>query len=229
MKDRIHYNHLANLFRYPDESYRENVQCCVELLKLYYPEAYTEIFPFHKYINENDIYDIEEVFVKTFHIQAICFLDLGYVLFAEDYKRGDFLVKVKNEQRKVNNDCGEELADNLPNILTLMVLLEDEEFLSEFAVRIVKPAIEKMLEEFDVSRMELRDSVLKKKHKVLIQQDLKNKNIFQYALQALYSVIKKDFVCIEYNDPAFIPLVGGNFLKSCNSGCSTTAQLLKNN
>jgi hypothetical protein len=46
---------------------------------------------------------------------------LGYVLFAEDYKRGDFLVKVKNEQRKVNNDCGEELADNLPNILTLMV------------------------------------------------------------------------------------------------------------
>ena len=228
MKNRNHYNIIANLFRYPNETYKRDVDACVLILKDNYLGAYSEILPFHQYIQTKDLYEIEEAFAKTFHIQAICFLDLGYVLFAEDYKRGDFLVKVKNEQRNVNNDCGDELADNLPNILTLMALLKDEEFLVEFAVRIVKPALEKMLAEFDSARMELRDKVRLKKHKVLLQQDMENKNIFQYALQALYSVIKKDFVDIEYDDPEFMPLIGGNFLKSCNTGCSTTSQILRN-
>lgn len=230
MKNRIHYNLLANLFRYPNELYKKDVEDCTLMLKEYYPEAYSEIVPFNEYVQTKDIYEVEEAFSKTFHIQAICFLDLGYVLFAEDYKRGDFLVKVKNEQRNANNDCGDELADNLPNILTLMALLKDEEFLVEFAVRIVQPALEKMLAEFDSARMELKKKVRLKKHKVLLQEDMENKNIFQYALQALESVIKKDFITIEYkNDPEFVPLIGGNFLKSCNTGCSTTAQLLKKN
>ena len=229
MKNRDQYNKLANLFRYPDESYKQNVAECAKMLKENYHEAYAEILPFLQFVETKDLYEIEEVFGKTFHIQAICFLDLGYVLFAEDYKRGEFLVKMKDEQRRANNDCGDELADNLPNVLTLMTLMEDQEFLEEFAVRIMEPALSKMLAEFDTARMELKDKVRKKKQKVILMEDMENKNIFQYAIQSLLYVVKEDFKSIVYNDPEIVPTLGGNFLKSCNTGCSTTPQPVKTN
>ena len=229
MKNRDQYNKLANLFRYPDESYKQNVADCAKMLKEKYHEAYAEILPFFQFVETKDLYEIEEVFGKTFHIQAICFLDLGYVLFAEDYKRGEFLVKMKDEQRRANNECGDELADNLPNVLTLMAIMKDEEFLEEFAVRIVEPALSKMLAEFDTARMELKDKVRKKKQKVILMEDMQNKNIFQYAIQSLLYVVKEDFKSIVYNDPEIVPTLGGNFLKSCNTGCSTTPQPVKTN
>lgn len=229
MKNRDQYNKLANLFRYPDESYKQNVAECAKMLKENYHEAYAEILPFLQFVETKDLYEIEEVFGKTFHIQAICFLDLGYVLFAEDYKRGEFLVKMKDEQRRANNECGDELADNLPNVLTLMAIMKDEEFLEEFAVRIVEPALSKMLAEFDTARMELKDKVRKKKQKVILMEDMENKNIFQYAIQSLLYVVKEDFKSIVYNDPEIVPTLGGNFLKSCSTGCSTTPQPVKTN
>ncbi|MEN9441109.1 MAG: hypothetical protein RLZ33_1186 [Bacteroidota bacterium] len=229
MKTREQYISLANLFRYPDEDYKKNVSECAKMLKENYHEAYSEILPFVQFVEANGLYEIEEVFGKTFHIQAICFLDLGYVLFAEDYKRGEFLVKMKDEQRRANNDCGDELADNLPNVLTLMAIMKDEEFLGEFAVRIVEPSLEKMLAEFDQARMELKDKVRKKKQKVILLEDMQNKNIFQYAIKALWLVVKEDFKSIKYNDPEIVPTIGGNFLKSCNTGCSTAPKLEKTN
>lgn len=219
MKNNDHYNIVANIFRYPDESYKKDVQACSEMLNKYYPDAYQVMLPFTEFVKDLELNEIEEVFAKTFHIQAICFLDLGYVLFAEDYKRGEFLVRMKDEQRRAKNDCGTELADNLPNVLTLMALIEDKEFLGEFAVRVVKPALGKMLAEFVQARMELKDQVRRKKQKVVIMEDMQNKSIYQYAIQALLEVVREDFKEIQFNDPIIKPTIGGNFLKSCSTGC----------
>jgi hypothetical protein len=60
-------------------------------------------------------------------------------------------------------------------------------------------------------------------------EDMENKNIFQYTIQSLLYVVKEDFKSIVYNDPEIVPTLGGNFLKSCNTGCSTTPQLVKTN
>lgn len=227
MIKRNQYNILANLFRYPDADYKKNVATCKELLCNEYPEAYSIGLPFFEFIEKADVYEIEEVFGKTFHIQAICYLDLGYVLFAEDYKRGEFLVKMKNEQRNAQNDCGEELADNLPNVLTLMAKMEDEEFLEEFAIRILDKALIKMLAEFDSARMELKDKVRKKKQKVILLEDLENKNVYQYAIQSLLTVVNEDFKNIEFNDVEIVPTLGGDFLNSCNSGCAISTKPVK--
>jgi nitrate reductase assembly molybdenum cofactor insertion protein NarJ len=223
MEVRHQYSVLADLFRYPKEDYIENVNACVAYLENRYPNAFNEIQPFFEFVNSHSLYEIEEVFGKTFHIQAICYLDMGYVLFAEDYKRGDFLVQMKNEQRKANNDCGEELADNLPNVLSLMAILEDKEFLQEFAVRVVKPALQKMLKEFDEARIALKDKVRKKKQKVILLEDMENKNIYQYALQAIYKVVDADYEDVNYNDPLIVPTIGVDAL-SCNTGCGTPSQ-----
>lgn len=227
MTNREHFNHLANLFRYPDDNYKKNVVACGEYLKKNHPLAFESYSPFLKFIEDHDFHRIEEVFGKTFHIQAICFLDLGYVLFAEDYKRGEFLVRMKDEQRRVNNDCGMELADNLPNVLTWMAKCEDPLFLKEFGVRIMIVSLEKMLEEFEQARMELKDKVRKKKQKVILMEDMENKHIYKFAIQAALDVMKENFKGISYGDSVIKPTLGGNFLKSCGTGCSTTPQTVK--
>lgn len=217
MRDNNHYNVLSAIFRYPQEGYKDKVEECMNFLKHHNPEASKELLPFVEFVKNEPLNRVEEVFNKTFHIQAICYLDLGYVLFGEDYKRGEFLVNMKQEQREVNNDCGEELPDNLGNVLTLMSLTDNQEFLNEFSVRILIPAIGKMLSEFEASRMELKSKILKKKHKVLIQENLPNKNIYQYALQSLLKVIQKDFEQIHYEETKVNPSIGGNFLVNCDS------------
>ena len=45
--------------------------------------------------------------------QVLATLDIGYVLFGDDYKRGELLANLNQEHRKANNDCGTELADHL--------------------------------------------------------------------------------------------------------------------
>lgn len=211
------YNVLAELFRYPKADYLDKVIACKELLDNYYPESAVDFSLFHEILRDKTSIEIEELFNRTFHIQAICYLDLGYVLFGEDYKRGDFLVNMKNEQRMANNDCGIELADNLPNVLSLLPKLKDKEFINELAVRVVIPALEKMLLEFDAARMNQREKALKKKQKVIIQEGLKHKSVFQYAIHATLNVFKSDFKGISYKEDEVIPDLGAFLSGGCGS------------
>lgn len=219
MMNRDHYIVLSELFKYPKQGYHDKVITCKVMLEECYPEAAKSFKRFFDFIQDKTLYEVEEVFGITFHIQAICFLDIGYVLFGEDYTRGEFLVNMKAEQAKVSHDCGEELADNLPHVLHLMAISEDEEFIKELAVRAVIPALEKMLTEFKASRMELRKKVMKKKQKAIIMEDIQDGNIYQNALQSLLIVLQKDYKGINYGD-AKIEQSLSNFLPNCDGSCS---------
>jgi nitrate reductase assembly molybdenum cofactor insertion protein NarJ len=221
MKNYNHYNILADVFRYPSDKYVKQVNKCGEMLEKDYPKAYKSFSHFLNIINNLDAFDVEELFSMTFHIQAICYLDLGYVLYAEDYKRGEFLVQMKKEQEKVNNDLGVELADNLPNALTLIPLLEDDEFRKELVVRMYVPAVESMLKEFDASRIALKTKVRKKKQKVLLREDMQNRNAYQFAIDALYKVFQLDFDIEEFVDKMIKPDPLSSFLPNCEGSCST--------
>ncbi|MCB9223159.1 MAG: hypothetical protein H6582_03195 [Crocinitomicaceae bacterium] len=222
MNKMTQYNLLADLFRYPQNGYIEDVNKCADYLKENYPVAYQQMLPFIDVINGMSIIQIEELFGRTFHIQAICYLDIGYVLFAEDYKRGEFLVQMKNEQRKVNNDCGVELSDNLPNALTLLPLLEDSEFREELVVRMYIPALEMMLKEFDTARMQLKDKVRKKKQKVVIQENLPNMNIYKFAIEATLSILQLDFEISEFEGKEINADPLSSFLPNCEGSCVET-------
>ena len=222
---RKQYSTLAALFRYPAEGYKENVESCMKMLKSAYPAAAMNFERFYKFIETKSLHEIEEIFGITFHIQAICFLDLGYVLFGEDYKRGEFLVNMKREQEKANNECGEELYDNLPNVLQLMAIHPDQEFVNEMGTKVMLPALQKMLEEFKAGRMELRTKVMRKKQKAIILEGIAEGNIYQNALLALLNVLEKDFDTIEYTLQKIQPSLG-NFLPNCGT-CSEDHQPLK--
>jgi len=226
MENNIQYNALAEIFRYPGTDYHQRIADCAQMLEENYPGASIEFAKFKEIIDSKNEVDVEELFSMTFHIQAICYLDLGYVLYAEDYKRGEFLVQMKKEQEKVGNDTGVELADNLPNALTLLPLLEDD-FREELAVRMYIPALESMVKEFDASRIALKTKVRKKKQKVLLHENMTNKNAYQYAILATLDVLRSDFnieVYVEKLEKAD-PL--SSFLPSCEGSCATPSDTTK--
>jgi nitrate reductase assembly molybdenum cofactor insertion protein NarJ len=214
--DKSQYKILSELFLYPTEGYHNKVNECMLMLQEKYPDAAKSFVRFSDYINSKTLYEVEEVFGFTFHIQAICFLDIGYVLFGEDYNRGEFLVNMKREQAKINHDYGDELADNLPHVLQLLAKSDDIELVQELSIRAVIPAIEKMLEEFQQSKMELKAKVMKKKQKAIIMEDIVDGNIYQNAIQSLLFVLKNDFEGVEYGEKIAEPSLS-NFLPNCGT------------
>ncbi|MCB0408914.1 MAG: hypothetical protein KDD29_01770 [Flavobacteriales bacterium] len=223
MKDLKHYQLFAEIFKYPGKETKAKIAEVKDFLDLKYPDAANEITRFTEFIERSNDSEIEEIFGKTFHIQAICFLDLGYVIFGEDYKRGEFLVNMKKEQRDNEIDCGEELADNLPNVLRLLAIHKDENFINEFVVMILIPALEKMLSEFDDMKTQIREKVMNKKQKVIIMKGIKDGNIYKNALSAMLMVFKKDFEDIKYESQVeIIPPYAKAFVHAeCDEGCGT--------
>lgn len=224
MENLNHYQLLAELFKYPDKNIFGHVKEIQGMLDKNYPNASNEFKRFSDFVANSTFDQIEEIFQKTFHIQAVCFLDLGYVIFAEDYKRGEFLVNMKAEQEKYNNPTDGELADNLPYVLRLLPIHNDKDFVNELVVMVIIPALEKMLSEFSDAKTQIREKVMNKKQKVVIMEGIKDGNIYKNAISSLLMVFKKDFEKIKYEkEVEIVPAYAKAFLHSdCKDGCSTS-------
>ena len=191
--NRKHYKLLAELFKYPDDDFMQHLQVCEDLLDTDYPEAGKELKIFSEYIGKVTEDARQELFTKTFDVQPICYLDLGYVMFGEDYKRGAFLLNMQTEQLKVSNDCGTDLSDNLCNVLTLMDKSTDDTFVEDLVWRIIIPCVKKMIAEFNSARVDLKLNVLKKMHRAIIQEELNHGNVYKNCFNVLLDVLVKDF------------------------------------
>lgn len=148
MKDLVHYRLLAEMFRYPSDDLKTYSDKWREIIVAYDPELTLKLALFTAHMNEKPLAIQQEYYIRTFDVQAICFLDMGYVLFGEDYKRGIFLVNIKKEQLKAGNDCGSELPDHLPNILTLLSKMEDADLAEELIYSLLIPAIHELILKF---------------------------------------------------------------------------------
>ena len=148
MENRLHYRLIASLFEYPDAAFPERVAQVKAFLDGAYPTAAEALGKFLEYLPADDPVAMQELFTRSFDVQAIATLDLGYVLFGDDYKRGELLANLNREHIAANNDCGTELADHLPNLLRLMSVLRDEELIEDLAYAIVGPALLEMIGEF---------------------------------------------------------------------------------
>lgn len=142
-----HYSSLASMFRYPEEDYKTKMGELRNVLYTKYPDVIPSFEIFYNQLSESNR-DNEEYYLKTFEIEGICCMDLGYVLFGADYKRGDFLAKISHEQKLSNNDTGIELADHLPNLLSLLPKHKDQEFINELSYGLIIPAVKEMLTKF---------------------------------------------------------------------------------
>ena len=201
MEYRNHYRLLAELFEYPDADYPKKISLLRQFLDGKYVNAVTELDRFIERLPADDLLTMQELFTRSFDVQAIATLDIGYVLFGDDYKRGELLANLNKEHREAENDCGTELADHLPNILRLMSVLSDEDLVQDIAYAIIAPALLDMIGEFSTERLEKKNKSYEKHYKTLIETPVAIKNdavtLYQFALKSLYEVLKQDFSLIE--------------------------------
>jgi len=199
MAHRIQYELLAPLFEYPSTGFPEKAREIKEYLDGRYADAATELGRFADLLPADDLEAMQELYTRSFDVQAATTLDIGYVLFGDDYKRGILLANLNREHRTANIDTGTELADYIPNLLRLMAVIEDEEVLHDLAYAILGPALLEMIGEFSTERVEKRNKKYEKHYKTLIEVPAVATEavlLYQFALKSLYAVLQQDFALI---------------------------------
>ena len=188
------YDLLANLFMYPlDETYPIKIREIHAYLSIYLPEAAVAMNNFIEFTHASSLREMQELFLRSFDLQAITTLDIGFILFGEDYKRGQLLVGLNQEHQAARNDCKTELSDHLPNVLRLLPKMKDFTMRNEIATRLVIPAVVKMKNEFDADKIEKKDVIYKKHLKLILDFSAQYRTVYQTLLEALFLVLKNDF------------------------------------
>ncbi len=195
--DLIHYDILASVFYFPDSFYLEQVETCQSLLEDKYPELAREFESFLHFVQDISDDELEKIFMRTFDIQSLCCLDVGYVLYGEDYTRGKILANLNKEHNEAGVDCKGELADRLPNILRLMPRLKDEELLNEIVRYLLKPALDKMIDEFIPLRIREKEKIYQKFHKTVLDKREDHVTKFRIPLNVLRKILEIDFPDME--------------------------------
>jgi len=148
MQNLNHYKLIADLFRYPDDNLLPRAKAVLKLVSKQYPAQSQKLAEFVAAIEDIDTKHQQEYFMKTFDVQAVCYLDIGYMMFGEDYKRAQLLVNLQKEHKVAGIDCGSELADHLPNVLSLLAQTTNQGFATELGFIITMPAVRFMLTKF---------------------------------------------------------------------------------
>jgi len=187
------YELLSRIFRYPDSTFKEDVENIQQYFEDYDGSIGKTLKPFSDFVATAKLSQLEELFTRSFEVQAITTLDIGYILFGDDYKRAELLVNMNREHAEAGVDCGDELPDHLVNILKLLPKLEDKSIVPELMSKILQPALRKMIAEFDLSHIERKNKVYQKHHKTIIEQSKIYGLIYQFPLKVLYALIVKDF------------------------------------
>jgi len=192
-KQLLDYAKISDLFVFPKkEDYVDNVKDVQQYLDEVLPHVSKMLQPFTDVISNVTKYELEDLYLRSFEVQSITTLDIGYVVFGDDYKRGELLVNLSKEHQSYDIDCGDELADNLSNILKLINVIEDSELLDDLVNKIIAPALTKMIQGFGEDQIAAKEKVYIKHHKTLLTKH-KSFTIYKHALFTLYKSLDHDF------------------------------------
>ena len=148
MENLNHYKILADVFRYPDKNLGDRMNDFLNIVTEQFPEQAEKVSQILDAFSKMTVLQQQEYYMKTFDVQAVCYLDIGYVLFGEDYKRAQLLVNLQSEHKVAGVNCGSELGDHLPNVLMLLAKTTDQSFVEELGFIITTPAVRFMLIKF---------------------------------------------------------------------------------
>ncbi len=188
-----HYCQLAELFDFPGPEFASRGRAALISLQREYPDAAAKLQRFLEAVPQRSL-DLQELHTRTFDVQSLTTLDVGYVLFGDDYKRGALLSHLNQEHARLGNDCRGELADHLPNLLRLISKLQDHGLLEELVRNILVPGVMLMIREFDPERIEKKNENYRKHYKTLIDRArADDATAYRLPLEALLAVLARDF------------------------------------
>ena len=91
---------MADLFEYPSPEYRERLSAATEIVAQSNTAAAELLQNFAAAISGRSLAELEELYIQTFDLNPDACPDIGWHLFGEDYARGEFLVKLRQEMRR---------------------------------------------------------------------------------------------------------------------------------
>lgn len=140
---------LASLLSYPEAGHDVAVAACRDAL-LADPAAGVRaaagrIDSFARSAAGRTVADIQELYTRTFDLNPVCALEVGWHLYGESYDRGRFLVRMRELLEALGLAESVELPDHLTSVLPALARLEAEAA-EDLAGSYVAQAIRKMLE-----------------------------------------------------------------------------------
>ena len=135
---------LASVLIYPQHDYAKRVLRVRDLVAIEAPTVADQVETFMANIEGMSLSDLEERYIQTFDLNPLCSLDTGWQLFGEEYNRGLYMVKIREEMRRHNLPETTELPDHLTNVLRVLGRMTEDDAIS-FAVCCLIPAIDKIL------------------------------------------------------------------------------------
>lgn len=188
------YDALAALFAYPGPGFEAALDGVASHFGARYPRAAEELGRFRRQLPDDGLITLQELHTRTFDVQAITSLDIGYTLFGEDYKRGALLANLSAEHGRAGHDCGLELADHLTNVLRLVPRMTDAEVQGEFVRLLLLPALMAMLAEFEPDKMAKKEDLYRRHHKTIIAaMGGDARTAYRHALETVVEVLHEDF------------------------------------
>jgi len=205
MQKSNHYSIIANLLRYPKEDILHHAETVLKMVNSKFPDLSEKMQAFVSEIEKLSTKEQQEYFLKTFDVRAICYLDIGYVMFGEDYKRAQLLVNLQKEHKIAAVDCGFELADHLPNVLTLLSKTTNDSFAAELGFIITAPSIKFMLTRFTNTSNYYKELLEVLLH--MLETEFKGEGLDDYAFAEESFAEKNEF------------LMPSPKMTVCNSNC----------
>lgn len=140
------YEALAAVLEYPGDEWPGQLEFCGRLLGDEWPELMPEFQEFHRGAADMPVAVLQEQYTRTFDLNPVCNLEIGYHLFGENYKRGIFLANLREMELSFQLDEKGQLPDYLPLLLRLLARLDQGELRMDLITECLIPALNKMLD-----------------------------------------------------------------------------------
>lgn len=174
------YESFSTLFGYADDHYRAHLTRLVSEIDRIRRESedrkkwqvvWDEVESFVRQTRSLSVQDLEELYTRTFDINPVCSLEIGWHLYGETYGRGAFLVKMRDLLRSKGIEESSELPDHLVHVLKLLDRMEGDER-EVFAKTYVVPGVKKILDGL-AGRSNPYESLVRAVHVALMEHQLR--------------------------------------------------------
>jgi nitrate reductase molybdenum cofactor assembly chaperone NarJ/NarW len=135
---------FAGLLEYPTADLDRQARECYDLLSPAGSPAAVPLQSFCRQVRETSPARLEELYTRTFDLQAVCSPYVGYQLFGESYKRGMFMARLNEGYRERGFSAGSELPDHVAVVLRFLALGAEDEFSRALQAEGLVPALAKM-------------------------------------------------------------------------------------
>lgn len=135
---------IAALLRYPVEADDDLAPSLADAaMALGHPcQEFLEAFALT--CRTSSLQELQEIYTRAFDLNPECTLEIGWHLFGDTYKRGQFLVMMRHHLQEHDIRPEPHLPDFLPALLELSMRLEHQDAL-DLVDDCVLPALEKIL------------------------------------------------------------------------------------